>query len=265
MSNKMPVAFITDFGPMPAVEEDDYTQALGRLGKALPRPKAILIMSGHWETDGVLAVTASAKPQTIYDFQGFPAEYYRVAYPAPGAPALAREAAGLLSEAGFPTSQDPDRGLDHGAWAPLSRVYPKADVPIVQLTVPAGEDPEKIMAVGRALSPLREKGVLLVGAGTLSHNLRLVHFGGKNDEPDAWAKDFDAWFRDAFARGDTAALVKYKTSAPSARLAVPTPEHFDPFFYVWGAAEGERVNEFFHGIRYGNGILSSFALGMEAL
>jgi len=258
---KMPAAFITDFGPMPAVETDDYTQALGRLGQSLPRPKAVLVMSGHWEADGPLGLTASAKPETIYDYSGFPQEYYKVGYPAPGDPALAREAAALLNMAGFPSRTDPDRGLDHGAWAPMSRVFPKADIPTVQITVPAGEDPKKIMAIGRALAPLRDKGVLLTGAGTLSHNLRLVHFGGKDDAPDAWAREYDSWVTDKLDKGDVASLQRTMTLAPSAKLAAPTPEHLDPFFFVLGAAEGEPRTDFYHGIKYGNGLLRAFLLG----
>jgi len=258
---RMPAAFITDFGPMPAVEKDDYTEALGRLGRALPGPAAVIVMSGHWEADGELGLTGSPKPETIYDYNGFPKEFYEVGYPAPGEPALAKEAAAFLNKAGFPARIDPVRGLDHGAWAPLSRVFPKADVPTVQLTVPAGEDPKKIMAIGKALLPLREKGVLLVGAGTLSHNLRLVHFGGKEDKPDAWAKDFDAWVTDKLDKGDVASLQRTMTLAPSAKLAAPTPEHLDPFFFVLGAAEGETRTDYYHGIKYGNGLLRAFLLG----
>lgn len=257
---KSPAIFITDFGPMPAVEQDDYTAALGVLGASLGKPKAVIVMSGHWEADGELGLTASAKPELIFDYHGFPDEYYQVSWPAPGAPEVAKEAAALLNKAGLKAYTDPERGLDHGAWAPMSRVFPKADVPIVQLTVPAGDPPERLMAIGRALAPLREKGVVLAGAGTLSHNLRLVHFGGKDDAPDAWVKEYDAWVSDKLDRGDTATLQKVMTLAPSARLAAPTPEHLDPFFYVLGAGEGGKRTDYYHGIKYGNGLLRAFTL-----
>lgn len=263
MQQKMPAAFITDFGPMPAVEDDDYTAALGRLGRALPRPRAILVMSGHWEVDGTLGLTASPKPETIHDYSGFPKEYYQVSYPAPGDPALAEKAASFLNEAGFPARTDPARGLDHGAWAPLSRVFPDADVPTVQIGNPARAEPEKILAIGRALAPLRDEGVLLAGAGTLSHNLRLVHFGGKEDAPDPWAREFDSWVTEKLDRGDLEALRQARTRAPNARLAIPTPEHFSPFVFILGAAGGEKRTDFYHGIKYGNGLLRAFTLGQE--
>ena len=259
--SRMPAAFITDFGPMPAVEKDDYTDALGRLGQAVPRPKGVIVMSGHWDSDGLLELTATPKPETIYDFSGFPDEYYQVSYPAPGDPSLAKRAAALLSDAGLPAQTDPVRGLDHGAWAPLSRVFPKADIPTVQITNPAHAAPDKLLAMGKALAPLRDEGVLLVGAGTLSHNLRLVHFGGKDDPADPWAKEFDAWVSDKLDKSDTASLKDLRAKAPNARLAIPTPEHFTPFLYIWGAAGGEKRTDFYHGIKYGNGLLRAFLLG----
>lgn len=258
---KMPVAFISDFGPMPAIETDDYTMALEKLGRDFPRPKAVVVMSGHWAAGKTLSVTSTLRPEIIYDFYGFPKEFYQVQYPIPGDPETAAEVVRLLTSAGFSAKTDPNRGIDHGAWVPLSRVYPKADVPIVQITVPAGEDPRKIMAIGRALKPLREKGILIVGAGTFVHNLRLVKFGSQ--KPDSWAEEFDSWIGSRLDKGSIKEIVDYKRLAPLAELAVPTPEHFDPLFFVLGAAEGEDPTHFFRAIRHGNGSLRIIGFGVR--
>lgn len=257
----MPALFISDFGPMPAFEQDAYTRALGALGGALPRPKAIVIMSGHWESGERLLLTGSAKPETIHDYSGFPREFYDVEYPAPGAPALAKEAAALLNKAGFEAGVQLSRGLDHGAWVPLSRLYPKADVPVVQLSVPSSWQPARVRAAGAALAPLREQGVLLVAAGALIHNLRLVHFGGKDDAPDSWAAEFDAWLEPRLDSSRSKELDAYASEAPHAKLAVPTPEHFAPLFFILGAAPNEPLRRHHGEIRYGNGLLAAFSYG----
>jgi 4,5-DOPA dioxygenase extradiol len=257
----MPVAFISDFGPMPAIERDDYTDALGRLGREIPRPKAVLVMSGHWEARETLLVTSSARPEIIYDYYGFPEEFYQVRYPCPGDPETAGEAVRLLTEAGFPAKTDPKRGLDHGAWVPLSCVYPEADVPIIQMTVPSREAPSKIIAIGRALAPLRERGVLIVGAGAIIHNLSRLRFG--SEKADDWAEAFDAWFGPRLDAGAVGEIADYERLAPSAKLAVPTPEHFDPLFFVLGAADGERPTHYFRALRHGSGLLRAFVFGMN--
>ena len=258
---RMPAAFVTDFGPFPAVEADDYTAALGELGKGLPRPAAIIAMSGHWEAGEALAVTAAEKPGVMHDYSGFPEEYYRLDYPCPGAPALAAEVAGMLVLGGFAAKTDVDRPIDHGVWVPLSRLYPQADIPVVQLSVPVGMDPRRIFELGRVLAPLRDRGILLLAAGALSHNLRRLK--AKDSVPDAWAVAFDAWLAEVFERGDVEALFDYRTSAPSAELAVPTTEHFDPLFFILGSAEGERPEHLYRAIRFGTGLLRIFVLGMD--
>lgn len=258
---KMPVIFITDFGPMAAVKSDDYTEALEKLGRELPRPKAIVVMSGHWEAGEYLSATASAVPEIIYDYHGFPEDYYHLRYPCPGDPETAEEVVRLLTEAGFLATTDPNRGIDHGAWVPLSRVYPKADVPIVQLTVPANQEPRKIIAIGQALAPLRERGVLIAGAGAIIHNLYMVRFG--SHQPDEWAAAFDAWIGPLLDAGAVEEIADYQKRAPSFRLAVPTSEHFDPLLFVLGAAEGEKPTHFFRKIDHGNGLFRVFAYGMK--
>ena len=258
----MMAAFVSDFGPMPAFEADDYTQALGLLGRELPRPKGILVMSGHWDTgDGPLAATGSARPETIHDYSGFPREFYNKEYPCPGNPALAGEVVDLLAAAGFAAAMDSRRGIDHGAWVPLSRLYPDADVPTVQLSVPSGQSPRKIFEIGKTLSVLRRRGILLLSCGALIHNLRRVHFEGKNDAPDSWAAEFDQWLQTRIAAGNIAELERYKEIAPHAALAAPSSEHFDPLFFALGAGAGDPVRRHFHSIRYGNGLFLSFTAG----
>jgi 4,5-DOPA dioxygenase extradiol len=261
-TGRVPAAFISDFGPMPALEDDDYTASLKKMGQALPRPSTILVMSGHWEAQEKLAVTAAKRPGVIHDFSGFSEEFYKLDYPCPGNPDLARDAVELLSEAGFSARTDPNRGLDHGAWVPLSRLYPKADLPVVQITVPSEEDPRRTFQIGKALAPLRERGVLLLGAGAVSHNLHLALVHQKNDPADEWAIAFNEWLSDQLQHKRTENLLNYRRLAPAADLAAPTAEHMNPFFYVLGAGQGENLTHFYEGIRYGNGVLRSFALGL---
>ncbi len=258
----MPVVFVSDFGPMPAFEEDDYTEALGLLGKKLPRPKGIIVMSGHWETgDAPLAVTSSALPETIHDYSGFPREFYNKEYPCPGDPVLAGDILDLLKGSGLAAKLDAKRGLDHGAWVPLSRIYPAADIPVVQLSVPTGESPRKIAQIGQALSSLRQRGILILSCGALIHNLSRVHFGGKDDAPDSWALEFDGWLQPKIKSGDIKELERYREMAPHAALAAPSSEHFDPLFFALGAGGANRPQFRFHSIRYGNGLFLIFTLG----
>lgn len=259
----MPAIFVTDFGPFPAVEKDHYTQSLEQLGRSLPHPKAILIMSGHWEAEGALSVTGAKKPGIMHDYSGFPEEFYRLDYPSPGNPILAEEIAELLSTNGFPTKVDLNRSLDHGAWVPLSRLFPKADIPAIQLTVPDEDNKLKIVQLGRTLSTLRQQGVLLIGAGAVSHNLRLALAHEKNDTPDDWAMKFDAWLFDKLNQGNIQDLVNYRSLAPSANLAAPTSEHFDPLFFILGAGLGEKLSHLHQSIRYGNGVMRVFAFGLN--
>jgi 4,5-DOPA dioxygenase extradiol len=255
----LPAAFITDMGPMPAVEEDDYTEALGRLGASLPRPRAVIVMSGHWDAAGTVAVSGARRPGIVHDFYGFPPEFYRLDYPVPGDPPLARRAVALLQEAGISARVDDDHKLDHGAWVPLSRVFPDADVPTVQISVPAGENPRFIMSLGRALAALRREDVLLLASGTLVHNLRRMRFGAT--EIDAWAEEFDHWLSERLDAGSLDDLVQYRVRAPHATLAAPTTEHFDPLFFVLGAVPNVRPRHLYHAIRHGNGLLRVFTLG----
>ncbi|GGL50830.1 DODA-type extradiol aromatic ring-opening family dioxygenase [Wenxinia marina] len=206
------------------------------------RPKAVLVISGHWETDGY-AVMASPRPPMVYDYHGFPEETYRVVYPAPGAPDLARRTADLLAGAGLPTRLDDAQGFDHGTFAPLAIMFPDADVPVYQVSLRHGYDPEEHLKVGRALAPLRDEGVMIVGSGLSYHNLRLFGPGAK--EPSA---GFDAWLNrvlDDAPAARTAALLDWE-SAPYARISHKEEDHLMPLFPALGAAEGERATRIYH-------------------
>jgi 4,5-DOPA dioxygenase extradiol len=228
----MPVIFLAHGHPMWSLQPERIAE-LGAWGQALPRPRAILMVSAHWES-APTTLGATEKVPLVYDFYGFPEELYRIQYPAPGAPALAARVEGLLAAAGLPSQRDPRRGLDHGAYVPLTMMYPAADVPVLQLSLPT-MDPRPLFALGRALAPLRDEGALIIGSGFLTHNLRM--FDRRPDAaPPAWAQEFDVWAADVLARRDVDALLAYREKAPGVRLALPTHEHFVPVVVALGAS-----------------------------
>jgi 4,5-DOPA dioxygenase extradiol len=230
----MPSVFVSHGAPTLAIEANDTVEFLRGLGARLPRPSAILCVSAHWETR-VPTLSAAERPETIHDFGGFPAELYRVRYEAPGAPRLAARAAELLSSAGIKSEVSPSRGLDHGAWVPLSLVYPEADVPVTQLSVQPGAGAAEHFRVGQALAPLRGEGVLLLATGGATHNLHKI--GRGSDAPD-WAARFDEWLDEKVAGGSYEELLEYHRLAPHAELAHPTDEHLLPLFVAAGAGGG---------------------------
>jgi 4,5-DOPA dioxygenase extradiol len=246
---------------MVAVEaEDPYVRSLRDLGGRLPRPRAVVVVSAHWQADVPVRVTASPRPETLHDFGGFPDELYAILYPAPGDPALAADLARRLNDTGLPAETDPRRGLDHGAWVPLKWIYPRADVPVVQVSLPL-LPPERLVRLGRALAPLRKEGVLLVGSGGVVHNLGRLHWEDKHAPADGWAESFDRWTADRVDALDAPALIDYRARAPHAALAAPTTDHFDPLFAVLGAAvPGDRASTVFEGFHYGNLSLRTFLL-----
>lgn len=253
----LPVVFVSHGSPMHALEAGAAGEAWAALGRELPRPRAILIVSAHWETDAP-ALTGAAQPETIHDFYGFPEPLYRIRYPAPGAPELAERAAALLEGAGFPARVDPARGLDHGAWSPLLHAYPDADVPVVQLSLQSARGTRHQLAVGRALAPLAAEGVLLVGSGHMTHNLRDWVRGAAEVPPAPYALEFQAWIAARIAARDLEALADYRSRAPHALRAHPTEEHFLPLFFALGAAApGGPSERLYDGIEGG-------ALAMDA-
>ena len=258
--SRMPTVFISHGSPMVAIEKDDYTQALWGLGDSLPAPTAVVVVSAHWEAAAPVRVTTSPQPPLIYDFGGFPAELYALQYRPPGNPGTAKDIVDRLTQAGISAVADAQRGLDHGAWVPLLHVYPDARVPVVEVTLPIPRTPASLLALGKALAPLRDGGVLLVGSGGIVHNLRRVRFDDKNAPIEPWARSFDDWVRGRLEEGDADAIADYKARAPEAAASVPTTEHFDPLFVVLGAMEkGERVKDVYEGVHYGNLSMRTFA------
>ena len=237
---------------------------LERLGPWLGKPKAILCASAHWETARPV-VSGAARPETVYDFFGFPPEFYQVRYPAPGAPGLAGRVAELLADAGLACDVDPHQGLDHGAWVPLRLMYPDADVPVAQLSLQHHLGPEHHFRLGRALAPLSAEGVLVLGAGNLTHNLGAAMRAmarGPEAAPEEWASAFDRWVGDAIAARRFDDLVRYRSLAPHAALAHPRDEHYLPLLVAAGAggpgAQGLRLND---EILFGNLSQAAFAFG----
>jgi 4,5-DOPA dioxygenase extradiol len=256
--SRAPVLFVAHGAPTIALERGNYAAALERFGAALPRPRAALVVSAHWSTSRELGLTSAARHRLVYDFSGFPAELYGLRWPAPGAPDVAAGAAALLAAAGLGVTLDPARGLDHGTWMPLRFVWPEAHVPIVQLSLPRAS-PRALLALGAALAPLRDEGVLLVASGGLVHNLARVRFG--DAEPDGWALAFDAWCAERIEALDAEGLARWREDAPAAALAAPTSEHFDPVLVALGArAADDRVETLHAGIDHGNLAMRSFVL-----
>lgn len=235
MPQAMPSVFVSHGAPTLVVDPVPTRQFLLGLGKALPRPKAILAVSAHWDTPAPRVSLADA-PRTMYDFYGFPDELYEMTYPAPGNPALAEQCARLLGEAGVKVAPDMDRGLDHGAWVPLMLMYPEADIPVTQLSIQSHLSPQHHLELGRALAPLREQGVLILASGNATHNLREVFQNPIDAPPAPYAKAFADWLTGSIEAGDQDALARYLELGPNAAHCHPTPDHYVPLLVAAGAA-----------------------------
>ena len=225
----MPVVFLAHGAP-PLLDDESWKAELAAWARSMPRPKAILSLSAHWENHPIAIGAVTAIP-LVYDFYGFPERYYKLEYAAPGAPQVAARIRELLREKSIAFVDDPGRGLDHGTYVPLMSMYPAADIPVLQVSLP-GLDPKELHAFGRALAPLRDEGVLIAGSGFLTHNMRSF---GERATP-AWASEFDQWCADVLGKHDVDALVDFKKRAPSARLAHPREEHFAPVISAAAAA-----------------------------
>jgi 4,5-DOPA dioxygenase extradiol len=230
MSNsqsRMPVIFLAHGSPM-LLDSRRWIGELKAWADAMSRPRAVLMVSAHWDQRPV-ALGATRTVPLVYDFYGFPDRYYQVTYPAPGKPELASRVRELLRGAQTDFVDEPARGLDHGAYVPMICMYPNADVPILQLSLP-GLEPRDVYALGKALAPLRDEGVLIIGSGFLTHNLRAI-----SDRTPAWASEFDEWIADVLTRDDADALLDYRVRAPGVEYALPTHEHFVPLILARGA------------------------------
>jgi len=239
MPDTMPALFVGHGSPLNAIENNEFSRAWADVAKTLPKPRAILSISAHWETVGT-QVTAMTQPPTLYDFRGFPEQLYEKRYPAPGAPELAREIKQVV--AGAVVHLDFSWGLDHGTWAVLSRMFPEANIPVVQMSLDFDQPPAFHYQMGQRLKFLRSQGVLILGSGNMVHNLRAMVW---EDTAFDWATDFDAKLAARILAGDHQAIVDYDTLGSRADLAIPTNEHFLPLLYVLALQEKSDTLSFF--------------------
>jgi len=259
----MPSLFVSHGAPSYAMEPGLAGAQLGALGLTLDRPRAIVVVSPHWMTRGV-AISAAAQPETIHDFGGFPRALYGLRYPAPGAPALALQIQRQFASCGIQVQLDERRGLDHGAWVPLLHLFPQADIPTVQVSLPFNADEAGAFDLGRALAPLAHEGVLVIGSGSLTHNLHEFRMGGDEPEAAAYVGEFSAWVRQAVLDADFKRLQQTMSLAPHANRAHPTTEHFLPLLVAAGAAHAPLpVTVLDGGIRHGMLAMESYLFGRQ--
>lgn len=257
----MPSLFVSHGAPTFATDPGLAGAQLADLGRLLARPQAIVVVSPHWMTPGAL-ITATQHPETIHDFGGFPAELYELQYPSPGAPELAAQIQQQLTSQGFEAGLHASRGLDHGAWVPLMHLYPDADIPALQVSLPIDTDEEGAFALGRALAPLARQGVLIVGSGSLTHNLYEFQMDERNGDAAVYAQEFSAWVRQTVISGDLVRLRQTLNRAPHAARAHPTMEHFLPLLVAAGAALAPTpVTVLNGGIRHGVLAMESYLFG----
>lgn len=243
-TDKMPVLFLGHGNPMNAIEENEFVRGWREVGKSIPKPNAILCVSAHWETRGTF-VTVAEKPVTIHDFGGFPGELYDVQYPAPGSPELAKETINIVKKT--EVGKDSKWGLDHGAWSVIKHLYPDADVPVIEMSLDHYQAPQFHYELAGELSPLREKGILIIGSGNMVHNLRMVawdKFDADNYAYD-WALEASSKMKEYILSGDHKQLINYKSQSQAYNLAIPTPEHYLPLLYALALKEkNEEVRLF---------------------
>ena len=245
----MPSLFISHGAPTLAIESNDYTDYLIRFAQNLPKPRAVVLFSAHWESR-VQQISGLEQYSMIYDFAGFPEEMYRIVYPARGDAEITAEIQAMFLECGIPYQVDQRRGLDHGSWVVLRLLYPEADVPVIAMSVNPDLKPEEQYAIGKALATMREKDVLIIGSGGTVHNLPLLfaELRARKMPGGDWALPFENWLEERIDRWDTDALFDYVAQAPNALMAVPPngKEHFVPLFYAMGAADNHRQSKLLH-------------------
>lgn len=244
-TSRMPVLFVGHGSPMNAIEENEFVQTWRNLGKALPRPKAILVVSAHWETKGTY-VTAVQKPQTIHDFGGFPKALFDVQYPAPGSPELASETKRIVTKT--TVGLDEKLGLDHGAWSVIRRIYPEADVPVIEMSLDYSQGPQYHYDLAKQLAALRNKGVLIIGSGNMVHNLRMVAWDKMNESEYGfdWAIQANDKFKQLIKSGNHKDLINYTALGREVQMAVPTPDHYLPLLYTLALKEENEAISFFN-------------------
>jgi 4,5-DOPA dioxygenase extradiol len=260
-----PTLFVSHGGPDIILKDTPAGRFLRSAAGDLPRPKAIVSVSAHFET-AIPAVVTDAAPGMIYDFGGFPDELYSMVYPAPGAPDLAVQTLDLMAKAGFKVGAARNRGYDHGTWIPLKMMYPEADIPVLQFAVQPDESPAHHLALGRALRPLRDEGVLIFASGSFTHNLREVFGVMRRGQPQPesipeWTAEFMAWMTERIMAGDLAALADYRRLAPHAERNHPTDEHLLPLYVALGAAEGEPAAHLHSSVDLGLLAMDAFRFG----
>jgi 4,5-DOPA dioxygenase extradiol len=258
-SERMPAVFIGHGSPMNAIDDNAWTRAWRDLGSGLPQPKAILAISAHWITQGGLLVTAGEHPPMTYDMGGFPAELYRIQYPAPGSPALAEEIEKSL-HATIPVHGDTLWGYDHGTWVVLKHMFPRADIPVIQLSLDYSKPPAFHFELAKQLRPLRDKGVLILGSGNIVHNLR--EMVRSSDSPFDWALEFDRRMNEYLMDGNFKAIVEFQKLGSLAAIAHPTYDHFLPLLYMLGVQNsGEEVRSVCDGFQYKSVSMRSLQVG----
>lgn len=257
-TDKMPVLFVGHGNPMNAILKNEFNQSWKKLGEQLPKPKAILVISAHWETNGT-RVTAMKNPRTIHDFGGFPKELFAQQYPAPGSPELASELTEKVKKTAV--SLDGQWGLDHGTWSVLLPMYPKADIPVFQLSIDRRQAEKWHYELAAELRYMRKKGVLIIGSGNVVHNLGMINWN--SSEPFDWARDFNEKIKSNIQEGDFQKILGHRSWGKMSELAVPTNEHFVPLLYTLGISDGKEDRRFFNdaydlgsvsmtGIRFGD-------------
>ncbi len=262
--NRMPSLFVSHGAPTFAIEPAQAGPLLARLGRELPKPRAVLVLSPHWITRDV-RVSSTAQPETIHDFGGFPAELYSIQYPAPGAPDVAARALELLNADGWNATADERRGMDHGAWVPVRHLYPDADVPVLQVSMPHTLDAAGAVRLGKTLAPLADEGVLILGSGSITHNLH--EFRQDIGAPAAvYATEFVDWARRSVQSHDEAALANYLQAAPHAQRAHPTPDHYLPLPFAFGASDKSApVQVIDGGMTYGMLAMDAYVFGTPSV
>lgn len=257
----MPVIFAGHGSPMNAIAQNRYTEKLKELGQRIPEPAAILVISAHWLSEGTW-VTEMARPRTIHDFGGFPQALFDIQYPAPGSPETARLIQSLVKDPKIQLDAS-EWGLDHGTWSVLRHMYPKAEIPVLQMSLSLRGEPEFHFKLGRELANLREKGVLILGSGNIVHNLRQVQWD-PNAKPYEWALEFDEWMKAKIESRDFVKILSAPTSTNAGRLSVPTTEHFLPLHYILGASDSkDELRSEYEEIQNGSISMRTFSFGMS--